>query len=136
MESKTKEVGEKTIKVKTIVAVVAVIVVVLAVPFVLNAIISRINSRTISNYIQNGDTVTYTLNGFGSRLSVVLASTNDYMYVKIVIDGQTVYDKNNIYQVNFQQGIELGVHTVQIIIQNPGLGSNIQVSGQASVSLW
>jgi len=128
-----------TIKVRNIKVIVALVIIAVVGVFSTYFLMSEISSRTISDYIQDGYMVTYTLNGFGSKLSVVIASTNDYMYVKIVVDGQAVYDKNNIYQVNFQHSMGFGSHTVQIIIQNPsllGLGATIQVSGKASISLW
>jgi hypothetical protein len=94
---------------------------------------------SVSEYISDGGSLTYTVKGYGSRLNVALTSTNDYMYVKIVVDGQSVYDKNNIYDVNYKYNMGFGYHIINIILQNPtlfGLGSRIQVSGIVSVDLF
>lgn len=60
------------------------------------------------------------------------------MFIKVIVDGQAVYEKDKIYDVNFEHRMAFGQHTIHIIIKNPsllGLGSIIQVSGKVSISL-
>jgi hypothetical protein len=131
-DSKTISIIVKNIKV--IVALVIFVAVIVFAFYVMNSVNI---TKTITDYIQDGYGVTYTFNGFGSRIIVILTS-NDYMYLKVVVDGKKVYEETNIGDVYFQQILGFGFHTVQIIIQNPSipvLGPTIQVSGTASISL-
>ena len=53
----------------------------------------RTSTLPITKYLDDGGSVTYTLEKFCSRFSVTLTSTNDEMNLKITVDGQTVYEK-------------------------------------------
>ena len=115
------------------------IIIIAALAITAYAVVTVSRTQSISEYLDDGASVTFELKGTGSRLKITLTSTNDYMYVKIIVDGQSVYEKNNIYNVNYNDNIGFSYHTVHIIFQNPtvfGLGSYIQISGTVSISFF
>ena len=81
----------------------------------------------------------YSLAGYGSRLVVRLTSTNDYMRVRVIVDGMLAFEDSRAYRVDFEKTLGLGYHTVQVIIENPtsfGLGPSILVAGEVALYLW
>ena len=119
-----------------------VIVIIVIFGAAVSVYLATLNSNaplTINDSLNDGEVITWTIEGYGSRLSVGLSSLNDYMYVKVLVDGQLVYDQNNIYQANFEHTMSFGKHVVQITIQNPAaflnLGSGIIVTGAACLSI-
>lgn len=117
----------------------AIAIIILISVSIIVLVISSNKTSSITKYLSDGGSVTYKFEGLSARLSVALTSTDDYMHVKIVVDGQSVYDENNIYSVNFGYNVGFGYHIIHIIIENPtvfGLGASIQISGVVSVTLW
>lgn len=101
-------------------------------------LISQYRTVPITYNLEDGEFITYTLRGWGSVLDVRLSSTNGEMYVKIVVDGQVVYEHEG-YQASYRSNIGFGVHVIHIHIQNPtvlGLGKAIVVSGKVSLTFW
>lgn len=100
---------------------------------------SLMASTDITDYLTDGQSVTYGIKSIGLWLNVDITSMNGNMDVKVVVDGQTAIENNGINNFSFKHNTGLGYHTIQVIIENPtllGLGATIQVSGVASLSLW
>jgi hypothetical protein len=92
----------------------------------------------ITGSIQAGESGTYEIKAYSSRVAVTVTSTNGNMNIRIVVDAQTISDQSNLPYVNFDKRITFGLHTVQVVIENPaalGSGTLILVTGQLSCSL-
>ena len=93
---------------------------------------------TITKYIEDNNSWTVSFSDYCSQLSVSLTATTDAMNVKIMVDGNTVYDQSNTQTVNFNHNMGFGEHTIHIYVENPSifsLGSTILVTGKATISL-
>jgi len=91
-----------------------------------------IRTRSISEYIRDGGSFTCEMVGYGSRLTVRLTSTDDYMHVKIIVDGIVVFEDKKTYEVDFERTLGFGYHIVHIVVENSmvfGLGSDDTSSG-------
>lgn len=92
----------------------------------------------ITGSIQAGESATYEIKAYSSRVAVTVTSTNGNMNIIVVIDAQTISDQSDLPYVNFDKRITFGLHTVQVVIENPAaLGSStlVLVTGQLSCSL-
>lgn len=90
----------------------------------------------IDYYLRDGEMVTYSLSGYGSKLKISVTSTNDYMYVKIIVNGQTIFEGDRLYELNKEFYLPSGYHYIDIIFKNPtifGLGPAISINGYASL---
>ena len=95
-------------------------------------------SVTITKYIEDNNSWTVSFSDYCSQLSVSLTATTDAMNVRIIVDGNTVYDQSNTWTVNFNHNMGFGEHAIHIYMENPsvfGLGRTILVSGKATISL-
>ena len=60
------------------------------------------------------------------------------MNVRILVDGNSVFEQSNTQTVNFNHNMGFGDHAIHIYVENPsifGLGSTILVSGKVTISL-
>ena len=115
------------------------IVIILILVGVIFLFVYRTATLPITKYLDGGESVTSTLEKYCSRLSVTLASTKGDMNLKLTVDGQTVYEQNNIRDFSFVHNMGFGHHVIHLFIQNPtvfGFGSTIRVSGTLSSYIW
>jgi len=92
----------------------------------------------ITEYLDDGVSVIYTLHGIGSQLNVNINSENETMYIKIIVDNKIIHEQNNIYNLNITKNIGFGDHTINIIVQNQkmfGSGDTIYINGMASINI-
>ena len=93
---------------------------------------------TITEYLEDKSSVTFSTSGYCSSLSVSLTATTEDMNVRIMLDGNTVYEQSNTRTVKFNHNMGFGEHVIHIYVENPsifGLGSTILVSGKVTISL-
>jgi len=58
------------------------------------------------------------------------------LYVKIIVDGRTIFEKDRLYELNKEFYLPFGYHYIDIIFKNPtifGLGPSISINGYASL---
>ncbi len=92
----------------------------------------------VTEYLDDGVGVIYTLHGIGSQLNIKINSENETMYTKIIVDNKIIHEQNNIYNLNITKNIGFGDHTINIIIQNQrmfGSGDTIYINGMASINV-
>lgn len=93
---------------------------------------------SITEYLEDGVSVIYTLRGIGTQLNITINSKNETMYTKIIVDNKIIHEQNNIYNLNITKDIGLGDHTINIIVQNQrmfGSGDIININGTASINV-
>ena len=93
---------------------------------------------TVSASIDVGGSKTYEVQAFASRVVATMTSTNGNMNLRILVDGQTMITQNDKPSFDLNEKIDFGLHTVQIIIENPALPSaetHILIVGQLSCNL-
>ena len=120
---------------KIIVGLIAVIIV-CSIIFVGFGLSKRI---TVNEYLADKGSKTLAIESYFSTCSVSLSSTDDNMKVRIIIDGQTIYEQDNTKTVNFDHSMGLGNHAISIYLENPslfGLGSSILISGVITLNMW
>ncbi len=92
----------------------------------------------VTEYLDDGVGVIYTLHGIGSQLNIKINSENETMYTKIIVDNKIIHEQNNIYNLNITKNIGFGDHTITIIVQNQrmfGSGDTIYINGMASINV-
>jgi hypothetical protein len=120
-------------------SVAAIIVVVVLVLIILPAALSYSRTITVNEYVRDGYTRIVQTSGYGSRIRVSLSSIDDYMRVRVIVDGRVVYDNPNCYIAEFEKSLGFGHHNVIVEITNPtifGLGKTILVSGFVAYDLF
>lgn len=131
--------------VKTVVALVILAIIVILAAILFIRLIGTLWSATTLNAaaflesdIVDGRIVEDEIRGYGSHLTVSLTSINDYMRVKIIVDGKTVYEGSNLYKLNYSYDMGPGYHITYVIVENPPeldkLGPTIHVSGKVSIT--
>ena len=93
---------------------------------------------SVTEYLDDGVGVIYTLHGIGSQLNITINSENETMYTKIIVDNKIIHEQNNIYNLNITKNIGFGDHTINIIVQNQrmfGSGDTIYINGMASINV-
>lgn len=134
--SKLTEEGKKKL-VKLIGVLVAVIILLVVVYFIIIPRLAiEIRTVDIAEYLRDGESKTWSIKGYGSKLEVKLTSHYDDMRVTIVVDGRTIYDKRT-WSVDFVMDLGYGYHVVHVAIENPtvfGLGKTILVTGYVRYS--
>jgi len=92
-----------------------------------------LNSYEINFHLKDGEEKQYPLQGYGNYFEISVTSTGDRMNVKIIIDGYTYLEENNVYEVH--QGFQLSsdYHFIHVYFKNPCgwicWGSPINVNG-------
>jgi len=117
-----------------IVCLLIIIIILVAYHLFLNLPIKTVR---INYYLDEGKMVTYSLRGYGSKLKISVTSTNDYMYVKIIANGQTIFEEDHLYELNKEFHLPYGYYYIDIIFKNPPtifyLGPSISINGYVSL---
>jgi hypothetical protein len=93
---------------------------------------------TISGRIDTGASKTYEIQACTSRVVATMTSTNGNMNVRVLVDGQTLKTQTDSPRFDLNEGIDFGLHTVQMIVENPavpGANTHILITGQLSCNL-
>jgi formylmethanofuran dehydrogenase subunit A len=115
------------------------IIVILVLAAVISWVLFSSQTFTITEYISDNDSKTFSFSGYCSRLSFSLTATTDDMSIKLIVDGITVNEWSNTDNTIFTGNMGFGDHTILIYMENPsifGLGSTILVSGKITISLF
>jgi len=93
---------------------------------------------TVTGSIEAGGNKTYEIEAYSSRIVATLTSTNGNINVRIVLDGQTISTQSGHPYFDFNERIDFGLHTVQMVVENPavpGADAHILIAGQLSCNL-